>query len=173
MSISKTTGLIGLTLLRTCKKLNELGTPILYSNTFVFDTRGQEPFTNGRGVHEYNALSRYSHLIPGLPYPDGTPMSNGKIQLAIKEMFGGDIEHNSFLRRDPLVQFMRQIGPEKASLINAVKVEGFWKTAEAGKVPRLCPIGLCELLPIYTTILNKVCPNLHHLTIFQGPNAEF
>lgn len=95
-----------------------------------------------------------------------------KIDSAIDHLFTKDIDHHQFLLRDNFTSWLHQIGRKNASYIRAVKFEGFFKTVEAGQAPEKCPIGLSQLLPIYTTILNKVCPNLRFLTIFQGLNAE-
>ncbi|KAE8445536.1 hypothetical protein EG329_013299 [Mollisiaceae sp. DMI_Dod_QoI] len=46
-------------ILRTCKQLCEEGRKILYAeNSFVFDTRGNHPYTHHRGVHEHDAFNK-------------------------------------------------------------------------------------------------------------------
>ncbi|KAH9207106.1 hypothetical protein DL95DRAFT_484088 [Leptodontidium sp. 2 PMI_412] len=167
MSMTKTTGIMCTSLLRTCKYPKEVGAPILYSNRFVFDIRRQAPFTHARCVHGFDASRKSPHLIPGLTYPEST----NKVRFALSHMFFGNITHHDFLRRDPITSFFLQISPENASFIKDVRVEGFVETVEEGQNRREYPIGLLDILPIYTTIFKNCSPQLQHLTIFQGSGA--
>lgn len=76
----KTTGIQGIPFLRCCKQALEEGAPILYGeNRWVFDTIGRQPFAHKYGIHRHDELDRIpknaTHLIPGLPNSDGTPIS--------------------------------------------------------------------------------------------------
>ena len=167
-----TSGLHGLSILRTSKRLNAEGIPLLYGeNTFVFDTRGKSPYTHHRGIHAHDAFAANTHHIPGFPNRDGRPATRNQIARALNLMFDKDIFHGSFSHRDPMMIFMRKIGRANASKLTSVKIEGFFRTAEINPIYKFNrPIGLSRLLPIYATILHHVCPNLRKLVLHQGHN---
>ncbi|PVH77436.1 hypothetical protein DL98DRAFT_637505 [Cadophora sp. DSE1049] len=159
--LKETTGIHGTALLRTCKRLREM------------DPKScQAPFTNSLGVHSYHSLRSNRHLIPGLPYPDGSCPSYAKTRFVTKHMFTGNLEGHEFLRRDPAKDLFHHIGPFNAANIKSIKIEGFLKTVQAGQDPCDCPVGLLDLLPIYTAILKHCCYKLETLTIFMVPGAE-
>lgn len=167
-----TSGIQGLGVLGSCKQLNIERTDLLYGeNKFGFDTRGKSPYTHHRGIHAHDVFDQNTHHIPGYPNRDGRPATRNQIQRAIDMIFNRDIFHGPFAHRDPMMVFMRKIGRENASQLTNVQIHGFFRTAENNpryKFDR--PIGLARILPIYTTILSNVCPNLRKLVLEQGSN---
>ncbi|KUJ10939.1 uncharacterized protein LY89DRAFT_759926 [Mollisia scopiformis] len=144
-----------------------------FENTFVFNTRGNSPFTHHQGVHVHDVFSKNRALVPGLPFPDGRPVSQRQIQTAIEKMFDKDKYQPLFVARDPLAKFFNIIGRENASKIRKIVIEGFFKTAEENERYKFeRPNGLGQILPIHTTILRNVCIDLQQLTIFLGEDDE-
>ena len=170
--LKSTTSIYGTALLRTCTRLRDVGSQVLYSNRIVFDTRGQAPFTHPLGVHSYHALRSNRHLIPGLPYENGDSPSYAKNKYVTGHMFTGNLEGHEFLRRDPITGFFHQAGAFNAANLRNIKIEGFLKTVQNGQNPRDCPVGLLDLLPIYTAIFKHCCHKLESLTIVLVPGAE-
>ncbi|KAE9369956.1 hypothetical protein N431DRAFT_469832 [Stipitochalara longipes BDJ] len=169
-----TTGIFGVNMLATCKKFRDEGASILYGgNHFVVDTRGQDPFTHHRGVHEFGALDEYRYLVPGIPNEDGTSQTHRQTLNAISRMFDYKSMHQRFMCRDPLARFFRAIGRKNASHITSIRIEGFFKTAENHlKYRDNRPITFARILPIHATILAHACRKLTKLAIYQGPNND-
>jgi hypothetical protein len=129
------TGLQGISLLTTCRQVHAEGAAIVYGeNKWIFDTRGQWPFTHQYCVHNHNELDytpkNATHLIPGLPSQDGTLMSQRQINKAIEQLFKKDVYLPPFMFRDPLTKFFHQIGRFNAGFMKRVVIEGFFRTAE-------------------------------------------
>lgn len=171
-----TTGIQGWKLLMTCQHALKEAAPVLYSNTFVFDSRGQEPYTHALGLHPQNAFDTRPQDIPGLVLPNGVPQASWQIWKAIDKLFNtsAGVHHTAFIYRDPFVKFIRHIGRINAGYLKDVKFIGNLKTAEKRpKTVQPAPIGLGRLLPIYTAIMSRVCPNITKLTLHQGERANF
>lgn len=169
-----TTGIFGINIMRTCKKLHAESAPILYGeNGFVFDTRGHYPFTHDRGVHEYDGLNDHRNLIPGLAHRDGTPQTPQETTNAIERMFKSRSIFIFFMCRDPFAIFLRAMGPFNESHLTNFELEGFFKTAKSNEWRRTWrPITFARILPIQSTILKHACPNVTRLSICQGQNDE-
>jgi hypothetical protein len=167
-----TTGILGVNILRTCTKFRDEGAPVLYGgNSFVMGTRGQSPFKNHRGVHEFDSLNAHCDLVPGLPTEDGTPHSRRQTLSALNFMFENRSSHQPFMRRDPLATFLRTIGRTNASYITNITIEGHFKTAENDwRYRNNRPITFAHILPIHFTILAHATPNFTKLAIYQGYN---
>ena len=167
-----TTGILGVNILQTCTKFRDEGAPVLYGgNSFVMDTRGNYPYTHRRGVHEFDSLDTHRDLVPGLPNEDGTPQSRRQTVRALNFMFDNRSNHQPFMRRDPLVTFLRTIGRTNASYITSITIEGYFKTAENNwRYRDNRPITFARILPIHSTILAHATPNLTKLAIYQGYN---
>lgn len=175
-----TTCIQGTSLLRTCKQVNKEASRILYGeNTFVFDTRGHQPFTHEFGVHPHDAFGTYPADIPGLPNKNGSPRTHSQISYAMHKLFdryaNPPVKHPAFIYRDPLTNFLGRIGTKNASYIASVKIEGIFKTVERRpKQLGPAPIGFSGLLThVYPTVLSRACPNLTNLTLHQGIGANF
>jgi len=85
-----TTGIFGINIMRSCKKLRAESAAIIHGkNGFVFDTRGQPPFTHGRPVDDFGALGTNQHLIPGLARQNGNPHTAQDTTNVINRMFEG------------------------------------------------------------------------------------
>ncbi|KAH7395450.1 hypothetical protein BKA64DRAFT_754168 [Cadophora sp. MPI-SDFR-AT-0126] len=170
-TVVKIAGIQGISLLGTCKQILSECRAVLYGeNTFVFDTRGQDPYTHHRGIHAHDAFERFRHQVPGLPRENGF-ISQRNTDQAIIRMFDKNARHQSFMSRDPLTKFFRTIGRESAQTITKVIIEGFFRTAEEiERYKHKRPLGFGRILPIYTTILKNVCLNLRKLTLHQGYN---
>ncbi|KUJ10922.1 uncharacterized protein LY89DRAFT_759898 [Mollisia scopiformis] len=160
-------------ILHTCKQLYTEGCQILYSeNTFVFDTRGQSPYTHHCGVHGHDAFDKAAWQIPSLPN-NGRPQSPYHMNNALDYMFEKEKFHQPFMQRDPMSTFFRAIGRNNASMLTSVKLEGYMRTAETNpQYQTERPISFARILPIHATILRNICPNLRKLTIHQGANDE-
>jgi hypothetical protein len=168
-----TTGILGINLLRTCKQFRDEGAPLLYSNQFVIDTRGQAPFTHQRGVHDYDALNAHRYLVPGLLKTDGTNPTHRQTMNAVDKMFNYKSMHQPFMCRDPLATFVRTIGQRNAGYIKSLTIQGFFKTVEKhGRFRSSCPITFAKNLPIHAAIIQHALPNLTKLAIYQGNNGE-
>ncbi|KAG4436479.1 hypothetical protein IFR05_008020 [Cadophora sp. M221] len=153
VSRAKTTGIMCTSLLRTCKYFKEIGAPVLYSNRFVFDIRGQAPFTHARGAHGCDALRKATHLIPATCSSVTSSPTNFYVAT------------QSQVSSTKLVL--------NASFIKDVRVEGFMETVEEGLDPQECPVALLNILPVYTNIFKNCCPQLQHVAIFQGSSAGY
>lgn len=150
-------GLMGIPMLRTCKKLNEGGTAILYGeNKFVF---------NSAGSHQGNELEKSPNLITGYRDTADQVALAGAIEL----IFDKSKPHSSlFVIRDPLLGFMRRIGRRDAYLIKNIKLEGPMKTASAVPPPFppiVVDISLAHTLSVYTAFLGQVCDDLREVTL--------
>ena len=121
----------GINILRACKKINEEASAILYGkNIFVFDTRGQWPFTHTRGVYEHYAFDNAPHPIPGLPNRDSSPATQHQIECTMDKSFNCDGYRPKFFFRGPMARLLNEISLNDGSLITKVKIKGFFKTAE-------------------------------------------
>ncbi|KAG4026655.1 hypothetical protein MFRU_038g00590 [Monilinia fructicola] len=161
------TEISGLAILRSCKRLWTLGTTVLYGeNSFVFDTRGISPFVEPQSVVTRQHLTHMPHEIPGRHHEDGTLPTARQVSRSINKIFRRNEQNSKFIHQDPLTKFFMKIGRKNASHITKVIIQGRWnwivgKWKETGSQP----VGLHDLIPIYTLILNEVCRNIHAVTL--------
>ncbi|KAF4631158.1 hypothetical protein G7Y89_g6973 [Cudoniella acicularis] len=171
-----TTGIWGVDMLCTSKQFAKECEEVLYGeNTFVFDTRGNAPFTHHHDIHDHDAFNKLPNHIPGLHYKDGTPVSYYQEKSAIDKMFdkSDGAFHYKFIYRDPLTKFCHTIDRENTALLRQVQIEGNFRTAENHwAYKHSCPIGFARLLPIRNTVLKHCCPNLREVILVNGSNNE-
>ncbi|KAK0101792.1 hypothetical protein ONS95_006942 [Cadophora gregata] len=155
----KIAGIQGISLMSSWKQILPEYRAVFYGeNTFVFDTRGQDPYTHHRGVHASDAFKRYSHQCPGLPLADGT-VSHRNTERSITHMFDKDARHQSFISRDPLKKFFRETSQENASAISKVIIKGYFRPVEENERSKYKrPLGFGRILPMHATILKKSVP---------------
>ncbi|KUJ11551.1 uncharacterized protein LY89DRAFT_758255 [Mollisia scopiformis] len=148
-------GFFGVRLLRTCKQLREEGTQILYGdNKFCFDFDLRNRYSSTR--HPQN-----SDHIPGFSDDEGRKPSEEEINRDLDRLFDKTCHHSAFVWRDPLLHFLTRIGPYNARILKSIKLSGSFKTLFP-----MYRLGCFEdRLPIYTTVLSRVCSNLCRLYI--------
>jgi hypothetical protein len=173
-AVVSTIGIQGINVLRTCRQIYKEASNVLYgSNTFVFDTRYQYPFTHHRGVHDHDKFDKTPQWIPGLAHANGTPQTRRQIEKGIDRMFDEDMPKRKFIYCDPLTKFFLTIGRANASKITEVKIEGHFKTAENHwQYRENRPIGFACLLSIHTAVFTNVCSDLKELALHQGTNDQ-
>ncbi|KAH9215153.1 hypothetical protein DL95DRAFT_461413 [Leptodontidium sp. 2 PMI_412] len=115
-------GLVGIGLLRTNQQVYNEATKILYGNTFVINTAVAHSATN---------LDTDRHLYPGFPNKNGNPATAKDNSRRIHKFLNKG-RQPSFSKYDPLLMFLRTIGPHCASLIQSVKINGEFKTVSNG-----------------------------------------
>lgn len=80
---------------------------------------------------------------------------------------------NTFLpRHDPLLCFLHKIGPENASKVLRITIEGDFTPLRPFGLPNPTNpspgIGFAGILSMHTLVLNIVCPNLRSLTLHMA-----
>jgi hypothetical protein len=152
-------------IISTCKKYAIEATYILYTeNTFVFPTEFDLMFTIGRHSLRKLALDR----IPGLPSRLGgqqTPRGN---EMLIGLLFNRPLD-TPFLRTDPLIRFFHQIGMLNAKLLRSIVIRGVFEPHPRSSRCWIT-LGFQNMIPIYSTILKKACPNLTTLRLHALKN---
>ncbi|TGO09815.1 hypothetical protein BTUL_0153g00010 [Botrytis tulipae] len=168
-------------ILRSCKRLNKFGVAVLYGeNSFIFDTRGSPSFTGPQSVVTMDQLSYDFDKIPGHRRKDGTMPTAEQISHSIDMIFQQDqdkfkfaykdLEKNEqkskFIYQDPFTRFLMEIGRKNASKLTKIVIQGkFNWIIGKWQYAKSIPVGLHDLLPIYTTILIEVCKNIHTITL--------
>ncbi|KAG4431758.1 hypothetical protein IFR05_012757 [Cadophora sp. M221] len=151
-------GLIGIGLLGTNQQVYNEASKLLYRNTFVINTAVS---------HCRNNLNINLHLYPGFPNKNGT-RTTGRDNTRRIHKFLSKEKQPSFSKYDPLLMFLRTIGPHCASLIRSITSNGEFKTVtDDGEIhPRYRDkLPFADILNIYTYILNELCPDLKTLTL--------
>ncbi|ESZ90413.1 hypothetical protein SBOR_9201 [Sclerotinia borealis F-4128] len=158
------TAISGVAILRSCKKFERLGTTVLYEeNSFLFDTRGLSPFVEPQTVVTMKHLTHKPNEIPGRCRDDGTLPNRQQINRSIDMIFEQNQEKSSkFIYQDPFTRFLTEIGRNNAPHITKIVIQGRWNWIHGTwKDTGSQAVGLHELLPIYTLILEDVCKNIH------------
>ncbi|KAB8304047.1 hypothetical protein EYC80_005393 [Monilinia laxa] len=104
--------------------------------------------------------------IPGRHREDDTLPTERQVSGSIDNIFQRNQQNSKFIYQDPLTKFFMEIGRRNASYITKIMIQGRWnwiigKWKETGSQP----VGLHDLVPIYTLILNEVCKNIHTVTL--------
>ncbi|KAF7940574.1 uncharacterized protein EAE98_000701 [Botrytis deweyae] len=175
------TAISGVAVLRSCKHLSKLGVAVLYGeNSFLFDTRGSPSFTGPQSVVTMDQISHDFDEIPGHQRKDGTMPTAEQISHSIDLIFQQDqdklkfaykdLEKNEqkskFIYQDPFTRFLMEIGRENASKLTKIVIQGkFNWIIGKWQYTKSIPVGLHDLLPIYTTIFKEVCENIHTLIL--------
>ncbi|CAD6457618.1 9893aa67-6449-43eb-a47d-3da6a4df96a7 [Sclerotinia trifoliorum] len=161
------TGIEGIPLLRSCKRISTLGSAVLYGeNTFVFDTRGGR---ESPGLHPANHLRRNSLDIPGLSGEGGMPQTTGQTRNAIENMFDRYHSHAEFIITNPLTRFFLEIGRSNASNITNVVLHGHFHSRR-NKYREM--LSFEQILPIQTVILSDVCKKLNKVTLHDDDRGR-
>ncbi|KAL2063658.1 hypothetical protein VTL71DRAFT_5463 [Oculimacula yallundae] len=166
-------GLTGIGLLGTNQQVHNEACQVLYGgNTFVIDTAF---------VHSESTLEIDSHFYPGFPNQNGSPVTALQNDRRVQKMLGKG-RHNEFARHDPLLVFLRRIGPYCASLIRSIKVNGQFKTAVSISLADVSwadlkryheKLPFTDILKIYTHVLGVSCINLRTLTLDRSVGGKF
>ncbi|KAF7898843.1 uncharacterized protein EAF01_008056 [Botrytis porri] len=175
------TAISGVAILRSCKRLNKLGVAVLYGeNSFLFDTRGSPSSTGPQSVVTMDQLSYDFDEIPGHRRKDGTMPTAEQISRSIATIFQQDqdklkfaykgLEKNEqkskFIYQDPFTRFLMEIGRKYASKLTKIIIQGkFNWIIGKWQYTKSIPVGLHDLLPIYTIILKEVCENIHTIIL--------
>ncbi|KAI9647633.1 hypothetical protein NHQ30_004018 [Ciborinia camelliae] len=169
-SVIPVTAISGVAILRSCKQLGALGVTLLYGeNSFLFDTRGLSPFCEPQSVVTIEDLSHKPNEIPGRRRTDGSLPSDQQITRSVAKIFEQNQHRSKFISQDPLTRFFMEIGRKNASQITNIIIQGRWNWI-IGKWKRTGsqPVGLHDLLPIYTIILKEACKNIHTIILHDG-----
>ncbi|KAF7880317.1 uncharacterized protein EAF02_007163 [Botrytis sinoallii] len=118
--------------------------------------------------------------IPGHQRKDGTMPTAEQISHSIDLIFQQDqdklkfaykdLEKNeqksNFIYQDPFTRFLMEIGRENASKFTKIVIQGkFNWIIGKWQYTKSIPVGLHDLLPIYTIIFKEVCENIHTLIL--------
>lgn len=143
-------------ILQTCQQIEHECALILY----------------GENSYSFRIYESHRHELradtPGFINSDG--VKNGKLRHAIEMMFCWKCPQPQFFEYDPLIRFMRLIGPRNSSFLRDIKILGRFKTAvDPNRVLKFHAPShtLEELLPVYTDIIGEVCTNIQKLTIHE------
>ncbi|KAI9647632.1 hypothetical protein NHQ30_004017 [Ciborinia camelliae] len=144
-------------IMQTCQQIEHECALILYGeNSYAFHIN----------YIEFQELKEMPLDIPGLISDNGVAISNGQLRGAIEKLFCWKCRHPKFFCKDPLIRFMRIIGPRNSSFLRDIKIDGYFRVSyhpvddQDNK-----HVGFRELLPIYTAILRGVCTDFRKLTI--------
>ncbi|KAE8445535.1 hypothetical protein EG329_013298 [Mollisiaceae sp. DMI_Dod_QoI] len=153
-------------ILRTCQALHKEGCSILYGqNLFVFDTSQKFPYTP-RG--SFDRCDK--HLVPRFLEGFGEPLTQQETEVAIGMMFDQESEQQSFVRRDPLANFLSKIGRKNGALIANIELDGAFRTVDP-YFKHYQHVRFARILRMYTSILKNICVNLRKLVIHQVENG--
>lgn len=170
-TIFKVSGIHGICLLRTCKRLSALGSSVLYGeNIFVFDTRGNPQSKSSLGIHPAHHLTKNTLEIPGAMHESGWPQTKAQTDTAIENMFKPHDFHNAFMSTNPLTRFFNEIGRSNASNITNVVLQGHFLCPSNKKRAEF--LSFEQILPIQIVILNDVCKNLKKVTLHDDDRGR-
>ncbi|CAG8949941.1 hypothetical protein HYFRA_00004272 [Hymenoscyphus fraxineus] len=157
------------TVLRTCKVLYEYGSKILYGyNEFdfdLFDPHDEQNFPR-------RSLFGKKTYRPRPCKPAGNQWM-GKINEGITQIIQRRpvtiIE--GYIYCDPFLRFLHTIGPKNAALLGSLVFTGRMKLHDCpdlnSDTPRhKCADGLEESVQVYIPFIEKLCKELHTLTLF-------
>ncbi|TEY86558.1 hypothetical protein BOTCAL_0006g00380 [Botryotinia calthae] len=175
------TAISGVAILRSCRRLHTLGAAVLYGeNSFLFDTRGSQSFTGPQSVVTMDQLSHEYDEIPGHRRRDGTMPTTEQISHSIDMIFQQDQDKlkfahkdlakneqkSKFIYQDPFTRFLMEIGRNNASRLTKIVIQGkFNWIIGKWQYTKSIPVGLHDLLPIYTIIFKEVCENINTLVL--------
>lgn len=117
-----------------------------------------------------------SYIVRGLPR-NNRPMSKQSTKTAIENIFDSGYL-DPFVFRDPLFRFVRTIGKINTAKLTKLNMEGRFMTRYMNPQENRSrwgffqPLGLASILPIQTTVLRSLCPNLRELTLHKGINKS-
>ena len=101
-----------------------------------------------------------------LPIEDGKASTKQQVADAIDAVFcrNDGCFHPTFLRTNPLFGgYIKNLGPSNANFITSLTLNGNFLSQKQR-------IGFARTLPIYTVLLDEICPNLRKMTlILSGP----
>ncbi|KAG4433847.1 hypothetical protein IFR05_010665 [Cadophora sp. M221] len=156
-------------LMVTCKQVGLEVAEVLYGeNVFLFDTRREGkafPRPAGHDLTDFKASD-----IPGLTREAGMDQTEHQISLAIQYIFDKSRLQPKYVQEYPFMLFFNKISPTNAAHLNKIIIKGYFKVPELANIKE--PIGLARILPIYATILSRVCPNLRALTLHMGTDTR-
>jgi len=125
-------GLMGVSLLQACQKINKEASQVLYGeNCFVFDTRVHAAYPYKIYASWRNTLKpppQDRHLIPGFPKKNNKWPRPQQINSQVDNLFQKNTDQPNFLHYDPLSRFLKEAGRRNASLMTQVKVQGPFRT---------------------------------------------
>ncbi|KAK0111536.1 hypothetical protein ONS95_001890 [Cadophora gregata] len=162
---------IDATCLRACKKLNNIGSELLYGrNEFFVDL---DTVCCPSYILDHNAMTGYQQR-PYKPFPENDP----EIRQRIKEIQSGVqlrdpyhwISSASFLR------FLLTIGPTNTSMIRSLQFSGRFKLHECSEFTCNyddCTDGLIECLRYYLPFVIACCPNVQKVTLYADEDYSF
>ncbi|CZT04337.1 uncharacterized protein RCO7_10054 [Rhynchosporium graminicola] len=165
-------GLAGISLLATSQQVYNEACEILYGkNTFVINTAF---------VHGLSTFDLDSYLYSGYPNNNGHTASMTDNYRRVHKLLERG-RHSDFAIHDPLLIFLRKIGPHCASLLRSLKINGLFKS-QAALVRRYSlyasmnhfdrKLPFAKILPVYTHVLREICTNLRSLTLSQSMGGE-
>lgn len=153
-------GFNGIKLLRSCKQVRTEGTEILYGhNDFFFDA----DCCNG-----YRDFEREADEVPGAPLLDGTLPTENQISEGIAKLFNKKFRHCNSIWYDNFFRFFVAIGPHNAARLRSVDITGTFKV-DCSWSRRL---SFASILPVYTTLMNRVCHNLTKITLHKNSGDD-
>ncbi|PVH87089.1 hypothetical protein DL98DRAFT_566844 [Cadophora sp. DSE1049] len=153
-------GFNGIRVLRTRKKVRDEGTEVLYGhNKFYFDADG---------CHGYRNFKRDAGEVPGAPLPDGTLPNENQISEAIVNLLNKKFRHCRSVWYDAFLRFCVAIGPYNAARLKSVDITGTFEVAYLWHGA----VSFASILPVYTTIMSRVCHNLTKITVHKNTGDD-
>lgn len=145
-------GFAGVRIFRTCRQISTEARFIFYSeNLWVFAPMHLLPC---------HILEKQCHFIPWLGREGSSHATKAQKRKRVANLFTPNADRTAFFRQDPLSRFCRTIGRENLSLITKIKIEGSFS---GGRNRGRARLGVGSVLPVYTAILDQVCPNLRKI----------
>ncbi|KAH7403266.1 hypothetical protein BKA64DRAFT_776669 [Cadophora sp. MPI-SDFR-AT-0126] len=153
-------GFIGIRLLRTCKRVHDEGSEVLYGhNNFLF-------FTDD--IHWYGSIQYDADELPSAPLAHCVLPDEDQISQSIKNLFSKKFRHCRSVWYDPLLRFFVAIGPRNAAPLKSIDITGTFQVAN----PAYHQLSFASILPIYTTIMSRVCRRLTKITLHKIPSDD-